>query len=132
MAVKTLLGMGTNAILLGKYYGIPHDASVVIMLFKCWCNNMSIGSLANMRNLTGGGEWDMVRFYAKQISCSCLKESCEVTKKSVPKRMGFCFHCKLEMEQAMLKVCSHCKLTQYSSWGCQIVGWQEARAQGFL
>lgn len=75
-----------------------------------WC-----GSSSNARR-------DVLKFYRKRSSCSCLKRMHLDTRKIVPK-LGQCYHCQEVKERSMLMVCGRCRVNQYCSRECQIAHW---------
>ena len=76
-----------------------------------------------MRDLAEGGDRDIVRFFSKRITCSCLKEKYKQLK-SEPK-LGSCTNCKQRKERRKLMVCALCRLPQYCSKACQEAHWPE-------
>ena len=73
------------------------------------------------RDLVQGGDRDVVRFFSKRITCSCLKEKYKRVK-SEPK-LGLCTYCKQRKERSELMVCALCRLPQYCSKACQGAHW---------
>ena len=65
---------------------------------------------------------DLLKFYRKRITCSCLKKMHLEMRKTLPK-LGMCYHCEEEKERSLLMVCSRCKIGQYCSRECQIADW---------
>lgn len=74
-----------------------------------------------VRDLRGGGHHAVVRFFAKQIECSCLDEHMR-TFKCQPK-MGCCHGCSKCFEFMDLRKCTRCKLAHYCSRSCQVSDW---------
>lgn len=62
---------------------------------------------------------DLLKFFRKRITCSCLKKAHLEARKTHPK-MGACGHCNEIKERSLLMVCSTCMLDQYCSRDCQI------------
>ena len=62
---------------------------------------------------------DILKFYRKRTSCSCLKEMHLKARKIMPK-MGLCFGCGQEKERVSLSVCSRCMVIPYCSRECQV------------
>ena len=67
-------------------------------------------------------ERDMLKFFRKRITCSCLKDMHLEARKTLPKT-GVCYHCNQEKERSLLMVCSRCRIAQYCSRRCQVAGW---------
>jgi len=65
---------------------------------------------------------DVLKFYRKRLSCSCLKIEYLEARKHIPK-MGVCYGCRKEKERASLDVCSRCMIQQYCSRECQVADW---------
>jgi hypothetical protein len=70
-----------------------------------------------------GGERELIRFFLKRVSCTCLKATYSLIKKSQPIRMGVCFTCKQSKELCLLMLCGHCKVNQYCCRECQAADW---------
>lgn len=71
-----------------------------------------------------GKSRDVLKFYSKRISCSCLKTMHQEARRTQPKT-GLCFGCGEEMERVALSVCSRCIIAQYCSRQCQVADWRE-------
>ena len=71
---------------------------------------------------------DILKFYRKRTSCSCLKEMHLTARKTLPK-VGGCYQCNNKMERALLLVCGKCKIAQYCSKECQIAHWPLHRSR---
>ena len=82
---------------------------------------LSVQRVANGINC--GGERDQIRFFAKRLTCSCLKER-YARAKSEPK-IGPCHHCMQVKKGASLRVCDGCRIAQYCAVGCQRADWLE-------
>ena len=65
---------------------------------------------------------EVLKFFSKRTSCSCLKEMHREARKSISK-MGLCFGCAEEKERVALSVCSRCMIHQYCSRECQVAAW---------
>lgn len=65
---------------------------------------------------------DVLKFFSKRISCSCLKEMHQEAKRTLPKMLR-CSGCFEEKERVSLSVCSRCMTTQYCSRECQVAYW---------
>ena len=102
MARNILIGMGTN-MLLNKHENrrAKYIATAIIVLenyngtdFNSATYNQATAT--KLRDLfagdNNGGMRDVLKFYRKRMTCSCLKELHSVARKTLPK-LGACFHC---------------------------------------
>ena len=71
---------------------------------------------------------DLLKFYRKRMSCSCLKKMHLEARKTQPKKLGACGHCNEIKERSLLMVCSKCRISQYCSRDCQVAASPEHRA----
>jgi hypothetical protein len=85
--------------------------------------------LTNDPSLTGRVSGDLltegqaVKWVYKQVPCKCLRSLLK-TKFKQDLKAGFCFTCKLEMEdQTKLMQCAKCRATSYCSRECQAADW---------
>jgi len=69
------------------------------------------------------GEREIVRFYLKRISCTCLKAKYSLLKKSQPTRICECFTCKQVKVRSSMMLCGRCKARQYCCRECQAADW---------
>lgn len=135
--IDVMLRVGTNTILSDQEETVTRAITVVfgiaILLLEHYEEQSDLSHRENITvarnnshreegNLIGGGERDALRFYAKRISCSCLKEKYTQAKKSLPK-IGACDHCNRTRERKYLMVCGRCKLPQYCCRECQVSNW---------
>ncbi len=67
-----------------------------------------------------GGKREIIRYFKKRITCSCLDKKNAHAKKAQPNRMSVCSHCGQSKERKLLKVCTRCKLAFYCSRECQV------------
>jgi len=65
---------------------------------------------------------DVLKFYSKRVSCSCLKEMYREARRTEQKT-GQCAGCKKEKERVDLSVCSRCMIARYCSRQCQVAHW---------
>ncbi|KAL3799252.1 hypothetical protein HJC23_012977 [Cyclotella cryptica] len=84
---------------------------------------LQVKYLHSANDIFEGGEREVISFFRKrtQDSCTCLNAIYEEVKEK-PKKSQ-CNYCQLIFERSTLKVCSHCRLTQYCSKDCQKSGW---------
>ena len=85
------------------------------------------GSAMKRRDICEGNKRDLLKFYRKRISCSCLREMHLEARKTLPK-VGECFHCRQVFDRVSLMVCSRCRILQYCSRECQIAHWHEHKS----
>ena len=78
---------------------------------------------ATVRDISGGGEREVTRFFFKRIPCSCLNNKYSQVSKDHPNKNATCDHCIRNIERETLMVCSRCRLTQYCSRACQVANW---------
>ena len=70
-----------------------------------------------------GGEREIVRFFLKRISCTCLKAKYSLIKKSQPTRMSGCSICKQVKVRSSMMLCGLCRARQYCCNECQAADW---------
>ena len=136
MTTDILLKIGTN-FLLGSDSQIhgdststnaAHIAEVIVILDNYKETKsaneviLSRGVATKHRDLHGGNMRDVLKFYSKRTSCSCLKKVYSDARKTLPK-VGKCFHCEETKERASLSVCSKCRINHYCSRECQVAHW---------
>ena len=62
---------------------------------------------------------DLLKFYRKRMTCSCLKKMHLEARKAYPK-VGACDHCRVVQDRSLLMVCSRCMIAPYCSRECQV------------
>ena len=79
---------------------------------------------ANKRGfeLAGGNRRDVVKFVAKRLPCTCLKELHRAARKKLVKE-GVCRGCNMKFPRSELFICTGCTLTLYCSRECQRTDW---------
>ncbi|EJK66096.1 hypothetical protein THAOC_13000 [Thalassiosira oceanica] len=78
--------------------------------------------------LIGGNRRDVVKFVAKRLPCTCLKElHCSVRKKV--EKVGRCIHCLKQVPRSQLRVCTGCMNAEYCSRACQRADWSRHKNQ---
>ena len=100
-----------STILLLEHYGVKGDLGLAM-----------VSSMQPAKDVTQGEQRDMLRFYSKRISCSCLKDKYTDAKESQQK-VGNCDRCNKILERTSLMLCSRCKSIQYCSVECQHADW---------
>ena len=145
MAGDILLSIGTNiiskggsigaarvlanaAVLLEKYQvDIPsNDPERIATSTDKDCRvNLTVCSAAPMiRDLVGGKDRTVIRFFHKRISCDCLKVKYAQSKR-LSQKVGVCNSCAKSFDLASLKVCGVCRIGQYCSIECQSRAWKD-------
>ena len=76
-----------------------------------------------LRDLTHDGDRSITRFFAKRISCTCLKDKYDRVKHQV--KMGECFGCEKQMDFNNLLYCTRCSVAHYCDKKCQVEHWPE-------
>ena len=72
--------------------------------------------------LASGNRRDVVKFVAKRLPCTCLKELNYIVKEKMVK-VGVCDCCENEFPRSDLYVCTGCMYNQYCSRACQRAHW---------
>ena len=130
MTIKILLSIGTNLLLVLGINSTSHMralAAVTVLALENYDGDMLGAMLTRVvrikrRDLGGGNMRDVLKFFSKRTTCSCLKKMYSEARKTMPKQ-GKCFHCEKEMERSLLSVCSVCRIDQYCSRECQVAHW---------
>ena len=130
MTMHLLLNIGANLLLGSTSTGTGAIASTIVVLdhYKETksANDiiLSRGVAAKVRDISEGNMRDVLKFYSKRLSCSCLKKMHSEARKILPK-VGQCYNCCEVKERALLSVCSRCRVSQYCSRQCQVAHWPE-------
>ena len=118
----------------GSMWRTSNLAYAIVMLENCdemddfnsvACNQTVATKVRDLHNGDSSKERDMLKFFSKRISCSCLKGRYSVARRTLPK-LGKCSRCKEVKERHKLMVCGRCKVDQYCSDKCQIAHWHQA------
>lgn len=135
-AIGILLRMGADIFLNSGVdedeYKEERGIAQTILLLDCYDGQSDFGSAACRAAVKGkvlfhgSGERDILKFYSKRLSCSCLTEKYKKARKTLPK-LGVCLHCKQKKDRASLWVCGRCKVPFYCSRECQVANWPEHR-----
>ena len=126
MTVSILLSMGANSILRGDKVDFARSLALGTLLFERYDGDFEsafVSAIPALRDISGCGERDVVRFYKKRLGCSCLKDKYAQSK--LQPKYGMCIHCKKTFERASLMLCDRCKTTQYCSAKCQRADWKK-------
>ena len=78
--------------------------------------------LRDLNSTVSSNRRDVLKFYSKRISCSCLEEMHQEARKILTK-MGKCYGCNQEKQRVALSVCSRCMIAQYCSRSCHVAHW---------
>ena len=133
MALDIMLSIGTNDIILDTDdHGIKHAEVLAIKMsvvehyngngnggFKLAISKASLVA----DDLRCGGEREVIRFYLKRISCTCLKAKYSLLKKSQPTRSSGCSICKQVKVRSSMMLCGRCRAKQYCCKECQAADW---------
>ena len=126
LAIQKLVTMGTNSILAGNMNANIACAIVHLERFKL-VKGLEFGELTQetilkLKKLVDGRERELIRFYSKRITCSCLKQQYAEVK-AVQKKTGICRSCEERKDRNSLMVCSVCSFDCYCSRSCQVAHW---------
>ena len=72
--------------------------------------------------VAGGNRRDAVKYVAKRLPCTCLKELHSAARKKLNK-VGLCINCLRRYPRSQLHVCTGCKYAPYCSRECQRANW---------
>lgn len=137
MVISIMLTMGVNLILNDHDMGlVAVYASYILHIETYGCvGNASVvhatsAALWRSRRLEidihqGGWERDVIRFFIKRITCSCLTATYSQAKVSQPTIMGKCDYCDKKRERRTLMLCERCKRVQYCCTACQADDWPD-------
>ena len=130
MTRDLMLRIGTNLILGNKanVWAVLREIAHIVMLLDNYDGSGSIDSTVNSRVVLSKMRdicslRDLLKFYRKRTTCSCLKKMHLETRKSRPKKIGGCHNCGQKKDRALLAVCSRCRIFHYCSRECQIAAW---------
>ncbi|EJK58612.1 hypothetical protein THAOC_21249 [Thalassiosira oceanica] len=96
-----------------ELHGTYSDWSVVVMR-----------SAKTGEKLMLGNRRDVVKFAAKRLPCTCLKELHRATRTKVVK-VGVCASCRKQFSRSELFVCTGCLMDEYCSKDCQRAHWSQ-------
>jgi len=126
MAAEIFIRIETNGLIEDNATGV-NVAKAIIILENYgktgeYVSTVTSRSVAlKIRNQSGtiNSRRDLLKFYRKRITCSCLKKMHIEARKTLPK-IGICDHCEEVKERTLLMVCSRCMICQYCSRKCQV------------
>ena len=143
MARNILLSIGTNIILKGgsvcaaqelanavslleKFVCVDDDSEIIATSTDKDCSvNLTVCSAApTIRDLVGGKDRTVIRFFHKRISCDCLKVKYAQSKR-LSQKVGVCNSCAKSFDLESLKVCGVCRIGQYCCVECQSQAWKD-------
>ena len=126
MAIRVLIKMGTNAVLANK--NIVQIAQAIIHLenfqkgHKLRFGDMKHKTMVKLEKLVNGRERELLHFYNKRISCTCLSDRYAAVK-ALQAKVGVCSFCKKTVDRSVLMTCSLCQFGDYCSRSCQVSDW---------
>ena len=129
LALDILVAIGTNFIMSTdncNKVAIPYVINVLEQYIgngKDGINSATYKACVVSVDLISGGEREVIRFYLKRISCTCLKAKYSLIKKSQPTRMSGCSICKQVKVRSSMMLCGRCKAAQYCCRECQAANW---------
>ena len=106
MAVEVLLTVGTNMICRDDEVGYASTLAIVSSVMENYQGNGNFNAAFYtplVRDINVGGNRDCLRYFNKQISCSCLVEKYLDSKRKA--KIGECFACAKEKRRPALKIC---------------------------
>ena len=136
LALDIFTRIGVNWILRGEEYNMIIECATNILLLESYDKTGADYDVAINRRVTAqklrdflplSHKRDVLKFFRKRITCSCLKKMHLEARKTMPK-MGVCWHCKHVRERTLLMVCSRCMVAHYCSRECQIAALSEHRS----
>ena len=132
MAISIMICIGTNIMLKSGQHMTALAPTQIALLEhydgKSDFQSAMYAAAATVRDISGGGEREITRFFFKRIPCSCLKNKYSQVRKDHPNKKGTCDHCIRNIERETLMVCSRCRLTQYCSRACQVANWPKHKS----
>jgi len=81
-------------------------------------------ALSSIRDLAGGKDRAVIRFFHKRLSCDCLKAKYAQSKR-MEQKIGVCNTCRQTYLRMDLKICGVCRIGQYCSSECQSQAWKD-------
>ncbi|EJK49433.1 hypothetical protein THAOC_31694 [Thalassiosira oceanica] len=79
-------------------------------------------AVKTVNKLIGGNRRDVVKFVAKRLPCTCLKDLHRTAREKV-KKVGLCAGCLKRYPRSELFVCTGCNYIEYCSRECQRNNW---------
>ena len=132
MALDIMLAIGVNCIMYRFAYPLYIAHAISILEHNGdGQNGFTLALCKEVRvehDLRCGGEREIIRFFLKRISCSCLKATYSQIKKSHPIRMGGCFTCEQSKKLSLQMLCGRCNIVQYCCKECQAAHWPKHKS----
>ena len=145
MAMDILLSIGTNILVRGAGSGGARVLANGCLLLEAFAYIQSMldsvndpallatdiktnldlavySASASIRDLAGGKDRAVIRFFHKRLSCDCLTAKYSESKRSSQK-VGVCNTCGQSFLRTDLMVCGTCRIGQYCSIDCQSHAW---------
>jgi len=114
VAITVLLSIGVNILLYRLEHPILIEMAATTIALLENCDGKSDFKSTMFADVSGGGERQATRFFAKRVACSCLKVKNAQLKK-MQLKTGMCDGCYRVGRREGLMVCSRCKLVQFCS-----------------
>jgi len=132
MAIALMLRVATDMLLDADHRNRDIDGggeAVEILLLE-ECDGVDfystvMKSWGSIRDLTGGGEREMIKFFHKRIQCTCLTNLYMNAKKSQPVKLGTCDCCNEKKDRRSLLLCGRCRSVNYCNKHCQATHYAE-------
>lgn len=135
MAASILIRMSTNLLLSNDVdTWLPNAFTILVLEYYDPTREINAtirgcDVATKYRDISQGGKpsirRDLLKFYRKRTTCSCLKHMHLVARETL-RKMGQCSHCGVTKERALLMVCGRCRVEQYCSRECQAANWPDA------
>ena len=132
LALDIMLAIGVNCIM--HRFANPLYIAHAISVFEHNGDGQNGFTLALCKavrvdhDLRCGGEREIIRFFLKRISCSCLKATYSQIKESHSIRTGECFTCKQSKKLSLQMLCGRCNIVQYCCKECQVAHWPKHKS----
>lgn len=127
VVIQVLIKMGTNAVLSNKNIMIQIALTIIHLENFHKEDKLRFGVMrqkvyVKLNKIANGGERELLRFYNKRMTCTCLSERYAMAK-STQAKVGVCSVCKKTVDRSVLMTCSLCQFGDYCSRSCQVNDW---------